>query len=245
MFMKITAFNGSPRGRNSNTAIMVEEFLKGAEEAGASAEQIYLSEKKIGFCRGCFNCWTVTPGKCVIKDDMDELLAKVMKSDLIVMATPLYVDGVTALLKAFMDRFLPLLDPHFEKDNNGEWRHTGRFEKYPDIMVISNCGMSGRDNFQPLKLHFRRVARNMHSVVAAEIYLEAGELLRNTSVVLKPLISNYRKHLRRAGEELVTSGSISEKTAAHLAKPMLKDRFYMREANRYWDRELKKLKQNS
>jgi multimeric flavodoxin WrbA len=243
--MKITAFNGSPRGKNSNTSIMVSGFFKGAADAGAETEQIYLSEKNIAYCRGCFKCWTATPGKCVIRDDMPELLEKVMSSDVIIMATPLYVDGVTAILKAFMDRLIPLLDPHFEEDDNGEWRHAKLFESYPKIMVISNCGMSGQEHFQPLKLHFQRVARNMHSVVSAGIYLEAGELLHNRSLALKPLLSNYRKYLRRAGKELVTTGSISKTTAGHLAKPVIKGRIYMREANKHWDRELKKLEKNS
>jgi len=224
---------------------MVNDFFKGSADAGAETEQIYLSEMNIGYCRGCFKCWTATPGKCIIKDDMTQLLEKVMNSDVIIMATPLYVDGVTAILKAFMDRLIPLLDPHFEKDDNGEWRHVKLFDNYPKIIVVSNCGMSGREHFQPLKLHFRRVARNFHSAVAAEIYLEAGEILHNRSIVLKPLISNYRKHLRRAGEEFVTSGAISEKTAAHLAKPLIKERIYMREANKHWGKELRKLQENS
>ena len=236
--MRITAFNGSPRGKGSNTGIMVSEFLEGAAAGGAEAEQIFLSEKKIGHCMGCFKCWTATPGKCVINDDMKDLLEKVMSSDLIILATPLYVDDVTGIMKDFMDRLIPLMDPHFEQDAEGEWRHVKRFSSYPDIAVISNCGMPGRQHFQVLKLHFRRMARNFHSKVTAEIYLDCGELLKNQVLILKPIIARYRKSLRKAGEEVAKDGIILSKTAAKLEKPLISAGMYIKEANRYWDKHL-------
>ncbi len=217
---------------------MVSEFLAGATARGARAEQVFLSEKKIAHCMGCFKCWTATPGKCFINDDMADLMDMVMSSDLIVLATPLYVDGVTAIMKDFMDRLIPLVDPHFEEDANGEWRHVKRFSSYPDIAVISNCGMPGRQHFQVLKLHFRRMARNIHSKVTAEIYLDAGELLKNQVLILKPIIAKYRKSLRKAGEEVATDGVISPKTEAKLEKPLISASMYIKEANKYWDREL-------
>ncbi len=240
--MKITAFNGSPRAKRSNTGIMVDEFLAGASKAGADTKQIYLSTKKIGSCMGCFKCWIHTPGKCIIKDDMTELLEEVITSDLIIMATPLYVDGVTGIMKHFMDRFIPLADPRFEKDENGGWRHKKRFTKYPDIMIISNCGMPGREHFQVLELHFRRMARNFHSSVIAEIYIDTGELLKNLIPLLKPVIPNYKKNLRNAGVEFVESGKISDKTSKKLSKPLLEEDMFIREANKYWDKQLKSIK---
>ena len=236
--MRITAFNGSPRGKGSNTGVMVSEFLAGAAARGATVEQIFLSEKKIAHCLGCFKCWTATPGKCVINDNMTDLLEKVISSDLIVLATPLYIDDVTGIMKDFMDRLIPLMDPHFEQDANGEWRHVKRFNSYPDIAVISNCGMPGRQHFEVLKLHFRRMARNFHSKVTAEIYLDCGELLKNQVLILKPVLAMYRKSLRKAGGEVAVDGVISPKTAAKLEKPLISASMYIKEANKYWDREL-------
>ncbi len=239
--MKITAFNGSPRGKKSNTGIMVTEFLAGTEKADVATEQVFLSEKKIGHCLGCFKCWLSTPGKCVIQDDMTELLEKVITSDLIIMATPLYVDGVTGIMKNFMDRFIPLVDPHFEMDEDGEYRHVKRFPNYPKIMVISNCGMPGQEQFQAIKLHFRRMARNTHSEVVAEIYLDCGEMLRNQIPILRPIISKYKKNLQKAGLEFATTGEISDKLSDKLAKPLLPASIFIREANKHWDRELAKI----
>jgi len=239
--MKITAFNGSPRGQGSNTAIMVSEFLAGASAAGAETEQIFLSQKKIDHCRGCFRCWIETPGKCVLVDDMTILLQKVMSSELVILATPLYIDDVTGIMKGFMDRLIPLMDPHFEQDENGEWRHVKRFSSYPDIAVISNCGMPGRQNFQALQLHISRMARNFHSRVTVEIYQDCGELLKNQILILKPVISRYKKLLRKAGGEVATEGSISLKIKEKLEKSLISGDMFIKEANKFWDRQLSKL----
>jgi multimeric flavodoxin WrbA len=51
--MKVTVFNGSPRGRDSNTHRIVEPLLEGAREAGAEAEEVFLVERDIKHCRGC------------------------------------------------------------------------------------------------------------------------------------------------------------------------------------------------
>ena len=88
--MKVTVFSGSHKGREGNTLIIVEEFLKGAEEAGAETENVILAEKNIRYCKGKFECWLKTPGKCSIHDDMDDLLPRFLDSDIAVFACPVY-----------------------------------------------------------------------------------------------------------------------------------------------------------
>ncbi|RKX91613.1 MAG: flavodoxin family protein [Spirochaetes bacterium] len=243
--MKITAFNGSPRGKKGNTHIMVEEFLNGAKEAGADVENIFLVEKEINHCLGCFNCWVKTPGKCVIKDDIEELLPKFIHSDIVIFATPVYVDNVTGIMKNFMDRLIPLVDPHFEKDEGGECRHLKKFKKYPKIIVISNCGFPEQTHFQVLKLLFKRIARNMNSEVIAEIYRSGGEILKDPPLILKPFIWKYKKLLRKTGREIVENLRLSEKTISQLEKPIISDEQYIKGANKRWDELLLKSKMSA
>ena len=104
------AFNGSPRGKNGNTEKILQPFLEGMSEAGASAEILYLKDLSIRECLGCYACHMRTPGICAIKDDMEWVLEKMMSTDIIVFATPLYVFTVSAYLKTLMDRMMILGD---------------------------------------------------------------------------------------------------------------------------------------
>jgi len=219
---------------------MVEEFLKGAEEAGAQVEQVLLAKKNINNCRGCFRCWVKTPGRCVIDDDMKLLLEQLMANDIVVFATPLYVDNVTGLMKNFMDRILPLGDPHFVKDEKGECRHPVRHGKSPKIAVISNCAFPEQSQFQVLRLLFKRVARNMHTEVIAEIYRGEGGLLKQSDPQFKPVLDNYKDVLRRAGREIVEQSRLSDQTIGELNKPLVPYDKHMIAINEFLDEALKK-----
>lgn len=238
--MKITVFNSSPRGERSNTNIMVQAVLEGAKDAGAECENIFLAGKNIKPCLGCFACWIKTPGKCVIKDDMAELLDKTKEPDIIIFATPLYVDNVSGIMKNFMDRSIPLSQPYFKKDEQGEYRHETRDTKPPKIAVISNCGFPEQSHFQVLKLLFRRLARNMSSELIAEIYRGEGELLKVDFFLLKPVINKYKNLLKTAGREMVENLKLSDKTMQELEKPLIPYDMYISSATKEWNQALKK-----
>jgi multimeric flavodoxin WrbA len=239
--MKIIIFNGSPRAQTGNTNRMVEEFMRGAQSAGAVVENIFLVAKNIHDCKGCLTCWLKTPGKCAIQDDMAELFPKLLTADIVVFATPVYVDNVTGLMKIFLDRCVPLADPHFEKDENGECRHLPFYEEKPaKIVVISNCGFPEQTHFQVISHYFKRVARNMHTEVIGEIYRGGGEILSQESLLLMPRINRYKKLLQQAGSEIVQNLKLSQETRDELEKPLVSDRQYIDSSNRYFDSLKKK-----
>ena len=236
--MKITVFNGSPRAENSNTHFMIEQFTKGAEQAGAEVENIFLAKKEIKPCKGCFSCWLKTPGRCIIKDDMAELIEKLADSDIVVFATPLYVDNVTGIMKIFMDRIIAAGDPHIEKDENGESVHVTKSEKRPKLVVISNCGFPEQSHFQVLELLFKRIARNIRTEVIGEIYRGGGAILKDAPLILKPLIMKYSKLLQKAGREIAENNQLSKETRQELEKPLITVDSYIAEANKYFDQLL-------
>lgn len=102
MDKKVLILSGSPR-KNGNSDILCNEFMKGAVEAGNSVEKIRVSEKKIGFCRACYYCKN-SGGKCVQKDDMEEIMQKIIDADVLVLASPVYFYSIDAQLKALIDR---------------------------------------------------------------------------------------------------------------------------------------------
>lgn len=219
--MKITVFNGSPRAKLGNTNVIVENFLEGARQAGAEAEQVYLAKYKINPCRGCKTCWEKTPGKCAQKDDMAELIEKVISSDVMGFATPVYADNVSGMLKNFIDRLIVIGDPHWVKDEFGECRHVLRYEKPNRLLVFSNCGFPEQSHFQVLRLLFKRMARNLGWSIMGEVYRAGGALLTSKDENTIPFIDKYKQLLKKAGIEAVEQGRISEETSAELEKPLL------------------------
>ncbi|MHA2049815.1 MAG: flavodoxin family protein [Promethearchaeota archaeon] len=100
--MQVLGIVGSPR-IGGNTDTLVDEVLAGAAEAGASTEKIILNKLEIKPCQACNSCYKT--GKCAQKDDMAELLDKMVESDLWILGTPVYWWGPTAQFKAFLDRW--------------------------------------------------------------------------------------------------------------------------------------------
>ena len=100
--MKIVVLFGSPN-RKGSTNILVEEFRRGAEESGHLVEVIDICHADIHPCTGCVACGY--EGPCVQKDDVDVIRQKLLASDMVVFATPLYYYGMSAQLKTVVDRF--------------------------------------------------------------------------------------------------------------------------------------------
>ena len=103
--MKIIAVKGSPR-RKGDTNVLIDEILRGAREAGHEVEQITLRDKTINFCKGCLACQKTM--QCVIKDDANEITAKIGQADVVALATPVYYYGMCGQLKTLLDRANPL-----------------------------------------------------------------------------------------------------------------------------------------
>lgn len=98
----IVVLSGSPRnGGNSDT--LCDEFIRGAVDAGNTAEKITISEKKIGYCTACDYC-QANGGECIQDDDMTEILEKILACDVLVLATPVYFYSVNAQMKTVIDR---------------------------------------------------------------------------------------------------------------------------------------------
>ncbi|MHC4624110.1 MAG: flavodoxin family protein [Planctomycetota bacterium] len=240
--MKITAFNASPWAEEGHTHAMVGEFLAGAARAGADVHVVQLARRHIETCHRCGVCFYKSPGKCAIKDDMAGLIRKFRASDVVVFATPVYIDNVTALMKGFVDRLTPLLDPHYEKDSAGDYRRRNRFENYPRFVVISTCALPEQSNFQVLRLFFKRMARTFHTEVVGQICRGAAGLLllSKEDVRFQHAVKEYMKLLRPVGEELVKTGRISEQTMSNLERPIINADEYADLANRIWDQILPK-----
>ena len=100
--MKIIVLMGSPN-RKGSTSILVDSFVKGAQESGHDCEIIDVCHMDIHPCTGCVRCGY--EGPCVQKDDVEIIREKMLSADMVVFATPLYYYGMSAQLKTVVDRF--------------------------------------------------------------------------------------------------------------------------------------------
>lgn len=101
MNKSVVILSSSPR-KNGNSELLCEQFQQGAREAGHATENIILREKKINYCTGCGSCFQ---GKiCPQKDDMADILNKMVNADVLVMATPVYFYTMCGQMKTLIDR---------------------------------------------------------------------------------------------------------------------------------------------
>lgn len=91
----------SPRTKG-NSDLLLREALAGAESAGAKTEYIHLSDYNIAPCIECNSCYTT--GNCRIQDDYQKLLKKMLDTDRLIFATPVFFMSVCAQAKTLIDR---------------------------------------------------------------------------------------------------------------------------------------------
>jgi len=99
--MRVVGINGSPR-RGGNTDLLLAEVMKGTADKGALTKTLVLNDLKISPCQHCDACFEA--GVCRIKDDMQIVYKEMEKADRIVLASPIHFLGLTAQMKAMIDR---------------------------------------------------------------------------------------------------------------------------------------------
>jgi multimeric flavodoxin WrbA/putative sterol carrier protein len=237
---KVLAIQGSPRPKASNTGILLNEFLRGAQSQGVETETVYLRDKKIHSCMGCYTCWTKTPGVCAFKDDMPELLEKVRGCDILVYATPLYNWNMSSLLKAFVERLLPLADPHLVKKGK-TYAHPPRYPMNQKMVLLSTCGFPEISHFDGLRQVFRQMEHSGQGPLVGELLMPAGELLKQEG--LRKRFQVVLQAAYQAGMEVVRDGKVSKGTEAQIQKPLIPANQMAEVANLWWDSHLQGIAQ--
>ncbi len=227
--MKVIAINSSPRGHGiSKTRLLLDALVKGMREANAEVELVHLRERVVKNCIGCYTCLTKTPGTCVDKDDMTNVLfPKWLEADIAVYATPLYHFTMNATMKAFIERTLPVLEP-FLVQHGGKTTHPLR-QAPPLAVVLSVAGFPESTVFTQLSSYVKFLFGER---LAAEIYRPVAEMMT------RPEFSEVTKAILEAtveaGSELVNSSRVSESTMERITKPIIDLDSMAKLANVFW-----------
>ncbi len=225
--MKVFAINSSPRPEgHSKTALLLNRLVKGMRDAEADVYEVALREKKINPCLGCYTCWTVTPGKCKLDDDMsNELYPRWLECDMAIYATPLYNMTMSSHMKAFIERLMPMAEPYIlEKD--GAFYHPRR-TRYPGTVLLSVCGFPDVSQFDVLSANFK----NLFGISFR------GEILRTGSeglTVMGPKLEEILEATERAGSELIKRKRIAKKTLDTITQPLPEPELIGQLANLMW-----------
>jgi multimeric flavodoxin WrbA len=217
-------------------------FVEGMKQAGADVELVYLQGLDIKPCLGCYTCWTRTPGRCIRRDDMAVLLPK-LESEIVVLATPLYVDGMNGPMKTFLDRSIPLLEPAVEL-RDGHCRHPRRAKGGAGrLVLVSACGFTELDNFDLLVAHVSAMCRNMSREFS-------GALLRPYAATLPSLrksglpVDEVVTACLHAGRELVKTGKMDPATLAAVSSEVIAREQYIEGLNAFYLGRIEKAKQD-
>ncbi len=221
--MKVLVINGSPKRDRSDCMQVTRAFLRGL---GEEAEVLNAIDLNVKPCLGCFGCWAAGAQGCVQKDDMAEVLQKIVSSDLVIWSFPLYCFGMPAPLKAIVDRMIPLGTHEQRVDENGATYHPNRKEHNIRFMMISGCGFPNLDhNYEGALFQFeRQFGADFPRILCAE-----SPLLGIAQA--KPLADMYLALVEQAGREFKATGEISADTQQKLDTPMYDPDQYRKECS--------------
>ncbi len=205
----------------------------GMKAAGAEVKVFETKSLTIRPCQGEYSCWFRTPGRCFQDDDMQTLLPELLTANVLVLATPLYVDGMTG----------PPQDGGRPHDPAGRAQdrvaggplpppRAGRPSRDRKMALVSNCGFWELDNFDALVSHVKAIAKNLDATFA-------GALLRPHGPALKAMLDQHMPvadvldAARDAGRQLVETGSIAPETLNTVSRPLLPRDMYVAIANEH------------
>lgn len=233
--MKTLIINGSLKGEAGHSYMVASRFARGIETtADAQTEVIELKNMNISHCVGCFGCWKVTPGQCVIRDDMDIIRDKIMESDNIILSFPLYFFGVSSKMKTMLDRLLPFKMPykgrHATEDNLliMDYRYDFSDKR---LILVSSCAHSSTD------IVYDSVTREFDMICGKDNYTKVfcpqGEILELDQ--MKPILNKYLNGIEDAGKEFGINRKLSEETARKVCAPLIPVRAVEKMMTGYWE----------
>lgn len=115
--MNVVAINGSPKAEG-NTYHALRIVTEELEKQGISTEIIHVGNKNIQGCIACGWCHQNKNEKCVINDEVNEIIQKMKAADGIIIASPVYFASIAGTMKSFLDRTF-----YVASANGGLFRH--------------------------------------------------------------------------------------------------------------------------
>ena len=219
--MKILAINASYRGDKGHTRFLIDKLFAGASAAGAECRVVTLARLKINRCMACGQCQTEEHSLKCVHDDHDDVAAvlrQMAEADIVVYATPVYVFGLSGLLKTFLERFYSRGDSRdLTVSRSGLMFHDVDHATCSKPFVTLVCCDSLEDEIpRNVLAYFRTFSRFLDAPQVGTLIRNGGRLSghghdpeREKRV---PKILDVYAAYEQAGGELATEGRIGRST---------------------------------
>ena len=172
--MKITLLNGNSNQSNSRFESYLANLTEALVDSGHEVSCLVLRDLEANYCTGCWSCWVKTPGECLFKDDSHAVCRAVINSELTIFASPVIMGYLSALLKKFMDKMIPLVHPYLTVDQ-GEAHHVHRYEPsaYPmGGLLLEKTPGTDEEDLEIIKAIHERTMLNLKSYNAFTLFTD-------------------------------------------------------------------------
>lgn len=221
VFMKILAINSSYRGNNGHSRYLIDKLFAGAVEKGAVCEVVTLSEKRINHCIACSSCQTEKHYlKCIYdeKDDVKSIFDKMADADIIIFATPVYIFGISGLMKIFIDRIYSTSDVNDLRVTKSGlmFHHINHSILSKPFVTLVSCDNLEDETPKNILSYFKTYSRFMDAPQVGTLVRNAGTITGHGKDPDKenkfPKIHDVYDAYNEAGRELVEYGKIRKGT---------------------------------
>jgi putative NADPH-quinone reductase len=227
--MRILVLNGSARREKGVTGRLLKSLIKGLADGGAEAKEVQVQGLNITPCTACLSCMHKKAGECILDDDMNTIYQELKTSDVLIIATPVYVDGMSGALKTVIDRCVCCMEPFLTKDDSGRVRHPYAWRMPRQCMLISTAGFPEMETFDPLVTMFRAQATNFGSEIVAEICIPGSIALQ----VAPNRLSHHLQLIEEAGKIIASGRRIPAELLGKLNTPPMDVKEYLTLSAKY------------
>ena len=221
MDAKILLLNGSPRGKKSNTLLAANALIEGMQEVtGYGLQTLETNTLQVSPCRGCFSCWDVTPGQCVIRDDMQTVYEAATAAEIIVVSFPIYFFGMPGPVKTVTDRMIPMMRAY----DGGPILHCVRpAMRGKRFLFVSTCGFhTTKGIYDPLRAQLKAI---FEEHVPPLVTIPQAELMQVPQ--MKDIVNHRLERVKTYGKQFA-EGKTDEALLAEIASPLILERAYHR-----------------
>ena len=194
--MRAVILNGAFAGDETCAAVEAE-LVSTLAGLGCEIECLRLRDLSIAYCKGCFGCWVKTPGVCPTRDDAGAVTRSFVRSDLVVLLTPIVFGGYSSELKKALDRSAGIVLPFFTRIK-GEVHHKPRYQRYPALLAIGVVDRPDEVEERVFATLVSRNAINFHAPAHRVAIVRRDDAIQTRRAVVVQAVASMTKPIREA-----------------------------------------------